>query len=145
MVLLSGGVGLTPIISMLEHLVRGGDARPIWYIHGAENGRVHAMRSHVRTLARSLTAFEATTFYADPQTRDVAGADYDVRGLITPEWLLQAAPPGTTFYLCGPRPFLRALVRGLLDRGVPMERIRYEFFGPADELLEAPDDRLAAD
>ena len=47
-VLLSGGVGLTPMVSMLEHIVRSGSGRPTWFIHGAENGRVHAMGEHVR-------------------------------------------------------------------------------------------------
>lgn len=53
-VLLSGGVGLSPMMSMLEAIVRSGNGRPTWYVHGAENGRVHAMREHVRALAAGL-------------------------------------------------------------------------------------------
>lgn len=50
-VLLGGGGGLTPMVSMLDAIVRSGSGRPTWYVHGAQNGRVHAMREHVRPLA----------------------------------------------------------------------------------------------
>lgn len=61
-VLLSGGVGLTPMVSMLEHIVRSGSGRPVWYIHGAENGRVHAMGTHVRELAAQAPNVKVYTF-----------------------------------------------------------------------------------
>jgi nitric oxide dioxygenase len=61
-VLLSGGVGLTPMVSILEHVVRSGSDRPLWYIHGAENGRVHAMREHVRELAAQASNVTVHTF-----------------------------------------------------------------------------------
>ena len=62
----------------------------------------------------------------------------DERGVITPDWLRRNTPlEDAVFYLCGPRPFLRALVGGLARSGAPLNRIRYEFFGPADELLAA--------
>jgi nitric oxide dioxygenase len=65
---------------------------------------------------------------------------------VSGDWLACNTPISeATYYLCGPKPFLRALVRGLAAKGVPAERIRYEFFGPADELLgEAPAPALAA-
>ena len=79
-VLLSGGVGLTPMISILEHVVRMGSGRPLWYIHGAENGRVHAMGSHVRELAAQARNVTVRTFYNVPDPGDQAGRDYDERG-----------------------------------------------------------------
>lgn len=137
-VLLSGGVGLTPMMSMLEAITRSGTGRPVWYIHGAENGRLHAMGAHARALARQAENAVVRTFYNAPDASDVAGADYDERGVINVDWLGRNTPvEQATYYLCGPRPFLRALVGGLARSGVALDRIRYEFFGPADELLAA--------
>ncbi|MBV8576477.1 MAG: nitric oxide dioxygenase, partial [Acetobacteraceae bacterium] len=137
-VLLSGGVGLTPVLSMLEQIVRSGSDRPTWYIHGAENGRVHAMREHVRELASRAPNVTVRTLYNVPEPRDEPGRHYDQRGLISAEWLARNTPiDEAVYYLCGPRPFLRAMVGGLARNGAQLRNIRYEFFGPADELLAA--------
>lgn len=137
-VLLSGGVGLTPLMSMLETIVHSGSGRPTWYIHGAENGRVHAMGGHARQLASQAPNITVRTFYHIPDARDTPGRDYDERGLITADWLARHTPTqDTVYYICGPRPFLRAMIGGLARTGVPLDHLRYEFFGPADELLAA--------
>src|SRR5215218_4639136 len=112
-VLLSGGVGLTPMISMLESIVHSGSGRPTWYVHGAENGRVHAMGAQARELAAQARNVTVRTFYNIPDPGDVAGRDYDERGLISTDWLARNTPKeDATYYLCGPRPFLRAMVGG---------------------------------
>ena len=130
--------GLTPMVSMLEHVVHSGSGRPLWYVHGAENGRVHAMGVHVRELAAQARNVTVRTFYNAPDPGDQAGRDYDERGLITGSWLARNTPiEEAAYYLCGPRPFLRGMVGGLARTGVALNRIRYEFFGPADELLAA--------
>ncbi|AIB15433.1 dihydropteridine reductase (plasmid) [Azospirillum argentinense] len=135
-VLLSGGVGLTPMMSMLENIAGSGDGRPTWYIHGAENGRVHAMRDHSRALAAQARNITLRTYYNAPDPADVQGRDYDERGFISMDWIVANTPTQeAAYYLCGPRPFLRAMVGGLAGRGVPLGSIHYEFFGPADELL----------
>lgn len=137
-VLLSGGVGLTPMMSMLEAIVASGTGRPTWYVHGAENGRAHAMGAHARELAAKAQNVTVRTFYNVPDAADVAGRAYDERRVITAGWLQRHTPlADATYYLCGPRPFLRALVGGLARSGAALDRIRYEFFGPADELLAA--------
>lgn len=136
-VVVSGGVGLTPMVSMLEHIVYSGSGRPTWYIHGAENRRVHAMGEHVRDLAAQARNITVRTFYNAPDANGDAG-QYDERGLITADWLAQNTPiQEAVYYLCGPRPFLRAMVGGLARKGVALGNIRYEFFCPADELLAA--------
>ena len=138
-VLVSGGVGLTPMISMLETIAAVSPDRPTWYVHGALYGRVHAMRDHAQALASQITNATLKTFYAEPEAQDRRGADYHVPGLITADWLVQHTPHAqATYYLCGPKPFLGALVTGLQRQGIPAERIRFEFFGPADELIEVP-------
>ncbi|KMO39606.1 dihydropteridine reductase [Methylobacterium variabile] len=138
-VLVSGGVGLTPMMSMLETIAAETPERPTWYVHGALNGRVHAMAAQARELAAACAAIRLHTVYEVPEAGDRRGRDYDAAGRITPEWLVAHTPAEATYYLCGPRPFLASLVHGLARLGVPAERIRYEFFGPADELAdEAP-------
>ncbi|MHC1998894.1 NO-inducible flavohemoprotein [Methylobacterium sp. CM6241] len=138
-VLVSGGVGLTPMLSMLETLVETGADRPVWYVHGSISGRFHAMREHVRGLAARAPNIGVRTFYAVPEDGDRQGIDYDADGLITADWLARETPlTEATYYLCGPKPFLASLVHGLARNGVPAERVRFEFFGPADELVEEP-------
>lgn len=137
-VLLSGGVGLTPMISMLESLVREGASVPIHYIHGTLNGSTHAMRDQVRQLAKHGGDVRITTFYQKPRSEDVLGRDYDEQGLISGDWLHSQTPfAAANYYLCGPKPFLRAFVEDLTVAGVSRDRIHFEFFGPADELIAA--------
>jgi nitric oxide dioxygenase len=135
-VLLSGGVGLTPMVSMLEAIAESRSARPTWWVHGALNGQVDAMRDHVRDLASRASNVHLTTFYTQPLAGDRAGADFDVEGFISAEWLARNTPiDRATIYLCGPKPFLRTLIQGLMREGVSADRLRYEFFGPTEDLL----------
>jgi len=137
-VLLSGGVGLTPMVAMLETIAARREDMPVHYVHGTYDGSVHAMRDHVRTLAENHGKTTVTTFYEAPRAEDVAGRDYDRQGTIDEPWLAEHTPVGhADYYLCGPRPFLRRFVAALSQTGVPSSRIHYEFFGPADELLAA--------
>lgn len=137
-VLLSGGVGLTPMVAMLEWLVEQGSDQPIHYIHGTHDRNTHAMRGHIRDLAARDTAVRVTDFHQTPLADEVAGRDFDLAGLITDDWLIANTPAATAdYYICGPRPFLRAAVSALSLAGVASSRIHYEFFGPADELLVA--------
>ncbi|MFT4012681.1 MAG: NO-inducible flavohemoprotein [Paracoccus sp. (in: a-proteobacteria)] len=137
-VLLSGGVGLTPMVSMLEWLVAEGATQPVHYIHGTHDRDSHALREHVRALAARGHAVQVTDFHQTPLPEEVAGRDYNQAGLISDDWLLAHTPVAQAdYYICGPRPFLRAAVLALSRAGVPATRIHYEFFGPADELLAA--------
>lgn len=141
-VLVSGGVGLTPMVSMLESIVATRPDLPTWYVHGALNGSVHAMGPHVRDLARQASNVNVRVFYAEGAAANDSGApvapQHDYEGLITADWLRANTPAdAATYFLCGPKPFLRALATGLRDAGVPEARIRYEIFGPADDVLAA--------
>ncbi len=137
-VLLSGGVGLTPMVAMLEALVAQGNAVPVHYIHGTHDRDTHAMQGHIRGQAAKSSAVRVTDFHQSPLAGEVEGRDYDVAGLITEEWLVSNTDVGEAdYYICGPRPFLRHAVSALSLAGVPASRIHYEFFGPADELLAA--------
>jgi nitric oxide dioxygenase len=94
------------------------------------------MGPHVRAWAGRARNITVRTYYEKPAAGDVIGCDYDEAGFISTDWLARNTPVAeATYYLCGPRPFLRAFVSGLARSGVPLHQIRYEFFGPADELL----------
>ncbi|ETI64569.1 MAG: NO-inducible flavohemoprotein [Sphingobium sp.] len=137
-VLLSGGVGLTPMVAMLEALVAQDCEAPVHYIHGTLDRDTHAMRNHVREQAAKGQAVSVTDFHQTPLSGEAQGRDYDVAGIITDEWLVANTPVAQAeYFICGPRPFLRHAVSALSLAGVPASRIHYEFFGPADELLAA--------
>lgn len=137
-VLLSGGVGLTPMVSMIEALAARRADIDICYIHGALNGRTHAMDGHVRAIAQQQGRAAVTTFYSHPTDSDKLGQSHDAEGLITVDWLASNTPlHDADIFICGPRPFLHAMVGDLTRAGVAPARIHYEFFGPADEVLVA--------
>ena len=138
-VLVSGGVGLTPLMSMLETIAERNPGPSAYYVHGTKHGGTHAMGARARDLAaQSDGRIRVTTFYEDPRPEDRRGEDYDETGLITTEWLNQNTPlQEADYFLCGPRGFLRSFVSGLAQEGVAADRIHYEFFGPADGLLAA--------
>ncbi|MEF2964519.1 NO-inducible flavohemoprotein [Paenibacillus sp. M1] len=130
-VLLSGGVGLTPMVSMLETLLEDGSNRDIVYIHAARCGSYHAMKEHIDKLTREHQGqLRSYHVYESP----AEGESCDKTGYIDLPWLKTVADPSADFYFCGPLPFMRAINRALKEWGVPEERIHFEFFGPADSL-----------
>lgn len=134
-VLLSGGVGLTPMVSMLETIAAKEGNANVYYVHGAEDGKVHAMGEHVRKLVFGRDGMKSAIFYRAPHSDDRKGVHYDQEGFVTLEWLAENTPlKEADIYLCGPKPFLATFVNGLDRAGVPKDRIHYEFFGPADDL-----------
>jgi len=137
-VLLSGGVGLTPMVSILEAISAEYPELETHFVHGALNSQTHAMDRHVRKLASEHGRATVKTFYSEPTADDAVGLSHDHDGFITVPWLKENTPFDTAdFYVCGPKGFLSTIVSGLLKEGVPSSRIHYEFFGPATELLAA--------
>lgn len=135
--LLSGGVGLTPMVAMLHRLAAQGDRR-VLFLHGCENGDVHALRDEVAGLARLRAGLRAHIVYRSPAADDLAGGRMDGTGIISRE-LLQSllCLDDYEVYLCGPPAFMQALYTLLRGLGVAENRIAYEFFGPATVLKAA--------
>jgi len=137
-IMLSAGVGLTPMVSMIESIGRDYPDVQAHYVHAALNSSTHAMDGHVRSIARSHGRISVATFYSEPAPTDATGLTHEFDGFVTVEWLKQNTPFNSgDFYLCGPKPFLKSLVTGLWQAGVDASRIHFEFFGPSDELLAA--------
>jgi hypothetical protein len=138
-VLLSGGVGITPMIAMANSMINEGRRtrrfRRCYFIHGARNGQTHAFGDHIRRLASDHQSFTAHIRYSQPGENDRLGESHDSEGYVDVNLLKRILPfDDYDFYLCGPPPFMRTLYEGLTALGIREERIRYESFGPATVL-----------
>lgn len=129
-VLISGGVGLTPMVSMLNHLVQEQPERQVVFVHGARHRGVHALSDHIRRLAQQHSRLYTAIFYELVGSEDRPGVDYDFTGRIDLTAIRgQVVLPEADYYLCGPVPFMRAKLLELQSLGVPASRIHYEVFG----------------
>ncbi|MEN8133332.1 MAG: pyridoxamine 5'-phosphate oxidase family protein, partial [Pseudomonadota bacterium] len=138
-VLISGGVGATPMICMLEQLDKDrkgcGCSRQVWFIHAAQNSEVHAFGDYVRNLAIDWASLRVHVRYSRPLDSDIEGKDYDSIGHVDIDLLKSLLSfDDYEFYLCGPPPFMESLYDGLKALNIADERIHYEFFGPGATL-----------
>lgn len=136
LVLIAGGVGITPLLSMLETLAATQPNRPIRFIHAVRNYAHHAFGSEVREAIRKLGHASADFFYEEVGGDAVPGVNYTQVGRPDPAWIVRTNPnPEALYLVCGPRNFMRYIVQGLRAQGIPADRIQYEFFGATDEDL----------
>ncbi|MFE0822207.1 globin domain-containing protein [Streptomyces sp. NPDC058847] len=124
LLLASAGIGVTPVLAMLDHLAATGSTRPVTVVHADRSPADHAHRQEHLGLVRALSDARLHLWYEEPGegAPEAAAGRADVTGL--------ELPPGLTAYLCGPVPFMRAVRGDLLRRGVPAEAVHYEVFGP---------------
>ena len=133
-VLLSGGVGLTPMVAML-HRLASHSTRRVLFLHACDNGDVHALRDEVLQLIAQRPGLSAHFCYRQPSDADRAKGCFDSEGFVTRDVLQSLlCLDDYKFYLCGPPPFMQALYPALRSLGVEKSRIAYEFFGPATVL-----------
>lgn len=132
-VLLSAGVGATPVLAMLHALVSEGSRREVWWLFGARSRDEHPFLEESRDLVRALPSGHAHVRYSRPRAEDRLGVDYDAPGRLTVVALEEVGVPrDADFYLCGPSAFLRDLTAGLAGWGLPRQRIHTEVFGPGE-------------
>lgn len=130
LVLVSAGVGLTPMLSVL-HAASIGTDRPVWFVHGARNGAHHAHRDEVADLVARNTNLFRHIRYSRPDPTDTPGTDYHGTGRVNARTLLDLNPgPEAHYMLCGPARFLADIRKGLEAAGVPDQHIHFETFGP---------------
>jgi ferredoxin-NADP reductase len=128
-VLLSAGIGATPVLAMLESLAAAGSSREVWWLYGARNRESHPFALDVRRLIAALPRGRSHVSYSRPTAGDELGQDYDAAGRLDVATLdALAVPRDGDFYLCGPSGFLRDLAAGLAARGVPADRTHTEIF-----------------
>ena len=131
-VLLSAGIGATPLLSMLHHLctTTEGPDQEIWWCHGAHNGAEHAFAKETLDTLKSLRHGHSFIAYSAPNDCDRLGVDYDAKGHLNLSQLQAAGvPQNAHFYLCGPAEFLTELSVALKDWNVPRGYIHSETFG----------------
>jgi ferredoxin-NADP reductase len=134
-VLVSAGVGATPVLAMLHTLAEQGASRPVWWLHGARNHREHAFADEVDLLLASLPDAHRVVCYSRPDTDPASDPRFDVAGRMSARTLDEAGVPADAdFYLCGPESFMHDIGAALIARGAKPERIRTERFGSEDAL-----------
>jgi ferredoxin-NADP reductase/predicted pyridoxine 5'-phosphate oxidase superfamily flavin-nucleotide-binding protein len=130
-VLVSAGVGVTPMASMLHHISAEAGERPVWFVQGARDGDQHPLASEIRRLAALRPGIHVHVAYSRPRSEDVLGADYDSVGRINGALLAGLVDdPDAHYLLCGPTRFMADVQTDLESRGVPPARIHSETFGP---------------
>jgi nitric oxide dioxygenase len=129
-VLISGGVGITPTLPMLDKALA--DGRPVHFIHCARNGQAHAFGAYLAQKQAEHPQLRSYTCYSEPLPGDRADAEGLLSGELLEQWL--PAERDLDAYFLGPKPFMAQVKQLLRQAGVPDAQSRYEFFGPAAAL-----------
>ncbi len=133
-VLLAGGIGVTPLLAMARSLHHAQKTTPVYFLQAAKNSRVHALANEVRDL-NNQPNFRTHIIYDDPLADDVASSKCDSEGFVTADLLRDWTPVANAdFFLCGPAPFMASVLASLQELGVGEDRVRHEFFGPQQAL-----------
>ncbi|GEO24986.1 flavohemoprotein [Alicyclobacillus acidoterrestris] len=135
-VFLSGGVGMTPLVSMVKTLLQEQPGHPVTYIHAAIHGGLHGLQEDLNTLAETNPSLHYHVVYETPREQDKAHRYFAKEGFVNLNWLKQITSVDSDFYFCGPTPFMKAMYRALKEWGVPDNQIHYEFFGPQGALTD---------
>jgi nitric oxide dioxygenase len=134
-VLLSGGVGMTPLISMLNTMIQKQPERQIYYIHSAISGEYHAMKEYLQKRAEENNQLHYYVVYEKPTEDDRLAHRFHKEGYVDLDWLKTVIPnEKADFYFCGPTPYMKAIKKLLEIIGIPDENIHFEFFGPKGNL-----------
>lgn len=131
-VLLAGGIGITPILAMLRELSKHEAARKVVLMVAMRHQHDHPFQCEVANLARHMPNLSVRVRYSERLPGDEGGRNPDTYGLVDEALVRDLVPsPDVDVYLCGPAPFMNAMDKALTTLGVSDERIRYEAFGPA--------------
>jgi len=135
-VLVAGGIGITPMMSMLRWCLAEQPGRRVHLVYGLRNGSEHAFKPLLQQLPASHPRFTLTVAYSRPGPDDVAGTDFQHAGHVDVDLLKRTLPHGRhRFYVCGPPAMMQTLVPALAEWGVPREDLHFEAFGPASVKL----------
>jgi ferredoxin-NADP reductase len=131
-VLISGGVGVTPMLAMAKAIVASGSKREAWFFYGVRNCREHIHKQEIEKLAAENENIHVHICYSKPGPEDVKGRDYQHEGRVTIELIKELLPSNNfEYYLCGNGAFMKSITDGLEAWGVPEKDVYFEAFGPA--------------
>jgi ferredoxin-NADP reductase len=131
-VLVAGGIGVTPMMSMASYLIHRRDSRPVYFFAGFRNSREQPFRARLAEFRAETPSFRVDVSYSRPLASDLAGLDFDHRGYVSVARMRRVLPANNfRFYVCGPPGMMESVVPELLEWGVPAEHVRFEAFGPA--------------
>ena len=145
-VLIGGGIGITPIFSMLDSIVAQNSSREVWFFAGMQSRLDHPLHTQTKSHANLRENVRLIVCYSDPTEGCVLGEDYHHHGFVTVDLLRDILPANNyDFYFCGPPGMMNALHDGLGTWGVPSERMHFEAFGPATvgKPIAVPDQEIA--
>jgi ferredoxin-NADP reductase/MOSC domain-containing protein YiiM len=135
-VLLSAGVGVTPVMAMLHSLAACASPRPVWWIYGARSGLHHPFAQEARDLLAKLPHAQSHVAFSQPEATDRPGIDFDSTGRLTVGVLQNlGVPREADFYLCGPPAFLEEFTAGLNVWGVAANCVHTEIFGSGHSIM----------
>jgi hypothetical protein len=126
-VLISNGVGITPMLSMAKACTRLNPNRPIWFVHGARDGRFHAFRDEVKAIQKQNPNLNLHYRYSRPRPEDEGY--YHSVGYVDTTLIKELVGSEAEFFMCGSPPFMQSLIAGLKEWGVPDSRVFFESFG----------------
>ncbi|MDF1817683.1 MAG: 2Fe-2S iron-sulfur cluster-binding protein [Immundisolibacteraceae bacterium] len=148
-VLIGGGIGITPVLSMLNTITAAGSSnREVWFFYGARDGSEIVMKDHFQQIAREHPNVRMNICLSRPRPEDQPGTDFDHQGRVSVELFKQLLPSNNfDYYICGPAPLMDSLTTDLYDWGVPKEKVHFEAFGPATvkSVRDAETDTTAAE
>ena len=131
-VLIAGGVGVTPMVSMANALVETGDTREIWFFFGARNSHDHMFRDYMAELSAKHPNVRLHVCYSKPLPTDVKGSDYHHESRVSVALFKELLPSNNyDYFLCGPGAFMESITDDLRAWGVPDSWVHFEAFGPA--------------
>ncbi len=134
-VLISGGVGITPMLSMLEYITAYEPDRRVLFIHASRNKAVQPMLARLRELTVMYKNLYLSVHHSEPTSDEREFIDYDFTGFISRTYLASVLPEvEMDYYLCGPLGFMETMYQYLRELGVDEKSIRYEFFGKGKRL-----------
>jgi uncharacterized protein len=143
-VLISGGIGVTPMLSMANALIAAGSTRDVWFFFGARNSADHMFKETMAQLATHAN-FHVHVCYSKPLECDEPGRDYQHTGRVTVDLLKSLLPSHNhDYFLCGPGPFMESISSDLREWGVPDTWVHSEAFGPASVKRPAKPESTAA-
>ncbi|MRG57761.1 MOSC domain-containing protein [Phyllobacterium sp. SYP-B3895] len=129
-VLLSAGIGVTPVLAMLHALAAEASSREVWWLHGTRNGREHGFADETRGLLKELAHNHSYICYSSPDPGDRPDVDFDATGHLNTQTLKSLGLPiDGDFYICGPSSFMSDLTEGLAALGVSSDHLHTEIFG----------------